>query len=188
MNLLPRWPNLNHLSNVLNVAFSDGRKFEDILKGILFVTHNVLNDNATDFLLLKCLRSKAVLSMYIGLKVQTEDTIAAGQDEEYLKKTGMPIDYPKLHWHKHAFEDILAKGPTRHYSTKPNEKCHGPLRESYLWHTNKHDVGKQILGDNHHHLMVKYVHQCITDLDEYHQEKDIDAEDDHEPDIDKKTR
>jgi hypothetical protein len=41
MNLLPRWPNLNHFSNVLNVAFSDGRKFEDILKvrnyGLLYM-------------------------------------------------------------------------------------------------------------------------------------------------------
>ena len=45
------------------------------------VPYNVLDDNTTDFLLLKCLRSKAVLSMYIGLKVQTEDTIAAGQRE-----------------------------------------------------------------------------------------------------------
>ena len=35
--------------------------------------------------------------------------------------------------------------------------------------------------------MVKYICQCITDLDEYHWEKDIDAEDDHEPDIDKTT-
>jgi hypothetical protein len=118
----------------------------------------------------------------------------------------MPVDYPKLHWHKHAFEDILAKGPTRHYSTKPNEKCHGPLRESYLWHTNKRDVGEQvtlfwcflsidslyhsnkILSDHHHHLTVKYVRQRTTDLDEYHREVDIDAEDDHEPNIDKKTR
>jgi hypothetical protein len=49
-------------------------------------------------------------------------------------------------------------------------------------HSNK------ILSDNHHHLTVKYVRQRITDLDEYHREKDIDAEDDHEPDIDKKTR
>jgi hypothetical protein len=49
-------------------------------------------------------------------------------------------------------------------------------------HSNK------ILSDNHHRLTVKCVRQHITDLDEYHQEKDINAEDDHEPDIDKKTR
>ncbi|KIM78817.1 hypothetical protein PILCRDRAFT_10761 [Piloderma croceum F 1598] len=129
MNLLPRWPNLNHFSNVLNVAFSDGRKFEDILKGIIFASHNVLDDNSTDFLLLKCIRSKAVLSMYIGLKVQTEDTIAEGQEEL--------------------------------------------LRFSLFM---------EILSNNHHHLTVKYIRQRITDLDEV----DIDAEDDHEPNIDTK--
>jgi hypothetical protein len=50
-------------------------------QGIIFASHNVLDDSSTDFLLLKCIRSKAVLSMYIGLKVQTEDTIAEGQEE-----------------------------------------------------------------------------------------------------------
>jgi hypothetical protein len=97
MNLLPQWPNLNHFSNVLNVAFSDGQKFEDILKvcnyNLLYMLNwlpppgNPICDpqcaewQYNHFLLLKCLWSKAVLSMYIGLKVQTKDTIAAGKEE-----------------------------------------------------------------------------------------------------------
>jgi hypothetical protein len=46
----------------------------------------------------------------------------------------------------------------------------------------------KILSDSHHHLAIKYIHQRITDLEEYQHEVDIDAEDDHEPNIDTKTR
>ena len=49
-------------------------------------------------------------------------------------------------------------------------------------------IVSKILGDSHHHLAIKYVRQCITDLEEYQHEVDIDAEDDHEPNIDTKTR
>jgi hypothetical protein len=45
-----------------------------------------------------------------------------------------------------------------------------------------------ILGDSHHHLMIKYVRQRITDLNAYQQEVDIDAEDDHEPHVNTKAR
>lgn len=40
--------------------------------------------------------------------------------------------------------DIEAKGVTRNYSTKPNEKCHGPLKEAYQQRTNFKDVAPQV--------------------------------------------
>jgi hypothetical protein len=46
----------------------------------------------------------------------------------------------------------------------------------------------KILGDSHHHLAIKYIRQRIMDLEEYQHEVDIDVEDDHEPNIDTKTR
>jgi hypothetical protein len=44
----------------------------------------------------------------------------------------------------HLFDDILAKGVTRNYNTKPNEKMHGPLRVIYHRRTNFKDVASQV--------------------------------------------
>jgi hypothetical protein len=41
MGLMPRWRNLNHFDNVLNVSFSDGRKFEDIFKVCALVRNGI---------------------------------------------------------------------------------------------------------------------------------------------------
>ena len=49
-----------------------------------------------------------------------------------------------MHSRKHLFDDIEAKGVTRNYNTKPNEKLHGPLKESYKLWTNFKDVAGQV--------------------------------------------
>lgn len=53
-------------------------------------------------------------------------------------------NFPKIHTHQHLFDDIRAKGVTRNYSTKPNEKLHGPLKKSYRLRTNFKDVAGQV--------------------------------------------
>ena len=53
-------------------------------------------------------------------------------------------NFPKLHLGTHIFDDIEAKGATRNYNTKPNEKMHGSLKDSYLLHTNFRDVAEQV--------------------------------------------
>ena len=49
-----------------------------------------------------------------------------------------------MHTHDHVFDDIEAKGVTRNYNTKPNEKLHGPLKKAYLRMTNKRQVAGQV--------------------------------------------
>lgn len=49
-----------------------------------------------------------------------------------------------MHLIWHLFNDIEAKGVTRNYSTKPFEKMHGPLGESYEQVTNFKDVAGQV--------------------------------------------
>ena len=49
----------------------------------------------------------------------------------------------KLHALTHSFDDIIAKGATRNYNTKPNEKLHGPLKKAYM-RTNYKDVAAQV--------------------------------------------
>ena len=52
-------------------------------------------------------------------------------------------NFPKIHWIEHAFDDIVAKGASRNYNTKPNEKLHGPLKKSYT-QSNFKDVAPQV--------------------------------------------
>ncbi|KAG0707969.1 hypothetical protein DFH29DRAFT_979579 [Suillus ampliporus] len=54
-------------------------------------------------------------------------------------------NFPKLHMDVHFFDDIEAKGVTRNYNTKLNEKMHGPLKDSYLLRTNFRNVAEQVM-------------------------------------------
>lgn len=121
-------------------------------------------------LLLQCIQSKAVLRMWAGLEVHTDKSIPAGRcelakfsslmavsnlaifeqifvwfnlDQEYSKAISIKFDFPKMHWYKHLFDDIEAKGPTRHFNTKPNEKLHGPLKKAYS-DSNGKDFSSQV--------------------------------------------
>jgi hypothetical protein len=53
-------------------------------------------------------------------------------------------NFPKFHSVYHLFDDIEAKGATRNYNTKVNEKLHGPLKESYRLRTNFKNVAGQV--------------------------------------------
>ena len=44
----------------------------------------------------------------------------------------------------HAYDDIEEKGVTANTSTKPNEKCHGPLKDAFALQTNFKDVAPQV--------------------------------------------
>ncbi|KAM6495342.1 hypothetical protein JOM56_009965 [Amanita muscaria] len=210
---LPRWPNLNHFSQVLNVHFSDANKYEDILKLAPFILQNVLTNESSrpGFLLLCCLRSFLKLNMYAALRVHTDITLVEGEAElsrfsslisEYSciltpDNEGASSDsnddtedvstknwnFPKMHTQVHLFDDIRAKGATRHYNTKPNEQMHGPLRRAYLFRTNFKNVAPQILQVNHWVLAAQVVQDNIDVLDTYYDKQQTDT-DENECDVD----
>ena len=60
-----------------------------------------------------------------------------------------------MHLIQHLFDDIEAKGVTQNYSTKPFEKMHGPLGESYKQVMNFKDVAGQV--SNHYSI---HLHLC----------------------------
>ncbi|KAG1889501.1 hypothetical protein F4604DRAFT_1674126 [Suillus subluteus] len=68
--------------------------------------------------------------------------------EEYILKsqpvTGKDWNFPKKHASSHLFDNILVKGATQNYNTKPNEKMHGPMRDIYHNRTNFKDVATQV--------------------------------------------
>ncbi|KAG1720903.1 uncharacterized protein EDB91DRAFT_1240362 [Suillus paluster] len=158
---IPHWRNLNHFDQVISVSFTDRTKYEDISKLIVFAAHNVF-DCDTDleaYLLLRCIRSYVEFNMYALLEVHTEDTINNGWEalskltglmDKYIEDTAEMSEkswnFPMKHLSAHLFDDIEAKGVSRNYSTKPNEKMHGPLKDAYQDHTNLKNFAEQNLS------------------------------------------
>ncbi|KAF7424448.1 hypothetical protein PC9H_009755 [Pleurotus ostreatus] len=183
-DLIPRWRNLHHFESVSNIAFNDGSKNLDISKLILFASYNILTKNvdATGYLLLRCLRAYINMRMYAGMQVHTDDTITAGREavevfsvlikasfyaNESNKEAELPKNwnFPKNHLYVHLFDDIVAKGVTRNYNTKPSEQMHRSIRKTYFT-TNFKDIAPQILGKIHSMLVAEYIWQDIGKYDE----------------------
>ncbi|KAJ7742490.1 hypothetical protein DFH07DRAFT_750448 [Mycena maculata] len=185
-NMLPRWRDLNHFQSVTNISFNDGSKHEDISKMILFAVHNILTDRV-GLMLLACVRSYQVLDMYLGLELHTTGTIAAGRQElqnfgALMKKyweacEGTEFEdknwnFPKMHLHTHAFDDIERKGITKNFGTKIDEAMHSPARAVYLRQTNFKNVEPQILRSLHRRMVGKYIRDQMDDLDKITDEDD----------------
>ncbi|KAN0127630.1 hypothetical protein V8E53_014549 [Lactarius tabidus] len=167
--LAPRWRGLNRFPKVMKVSFADGAKLEDISK----------NDQE-EWLLMRCLRSFSILDLLLAFEVHTDESIAAGRDEVSkfgdLIKVVKDWNFPKLHALVHSFDDIVAKGVTRNYNTKPNEKLHSPLKKAYM-RTNFKDVAAQILKIDHFLLVGTLIQGQIDEVDaakQHEQELDND--------------
>ncbi|KAG1726802.1 uncharacterized protein EDB91DRAFT_1239606 [Suillus paluster] len=74
-------------------------------------------------------------------------------------------NFPKKHLSAHLFDDIEAKGVSRNYSTKPNEKMHSPLKDAYQDRTNFKNFTEQILQYNHDSLIAEYIRNKLDHLD-----------------------
>ncbi|KAI0284933.1 hypothetical protein BC826DRAFT_1189767 [Russula brevipes] len=181
-NAVPRWSGLIHFSEVMKVSFTDGAKFEDMSKLIVFVALNVIQRNDKEgWALLRSLRSYSIVDLYLALEVHTENTIQSGRRElakfalciqEYVNAStnaseDEPVkkwSFPKMHALVHSFDDIEKKGASRNYNTKPNEKLHGPLKKAYLT-TNFKNVAPQILKVDHHKFISSFIHSQIDEMD-----------------------
>ncbi|KAG1745062.1 uncharacterized protein EDB91DRAFT_1080570 [Suillus paluster] len=182
---LPCWRNLNHFNAVMSISFTDGSKYKDIFKSyvllnqlITFTAHDVL-PNADE-----------------TLEVQTTTTIVGGREalekfselmNKYIEKSqaiwpDKNWSFPKNHLAAHLFDDIEAKGVTRNYNTKPNEKCHGPLKESYQRWTNFKNVAPQILRADHWSLVSEFISGRVDELDAYNTWMAKDEDNENDPD------
>ncbi|KAF8266327.1 hypothetical protein EI94DRAFT_1850454 [Lactarius quietus] len=74
-------------------------------------------------------------------------------------------NFPKMHALVHSFDDIEAKGASRNYNTKPNEKMHGPLKKSYNLQTNFKNVAPQILWIEHVTFVSVLIRSQIDEID-----------------------
>ncbi|KAG1874972.1 hypothetical protein F4604DRAFT_2009023 [Suillus subluteus] len=168
-----------------------------ISKLIVFAAHDVIDrtSHALPYLLLRCIRQYVNVDMYAALEVHTSETIAEGRRaiqeftrllDQYSAKddSGKNWAYPKRHAHTHLFDDIEAKGATRNTNTKPNEKCHGPIRRIYLRRTNFKNIAEQVLRLDHRFLIAHSIRLDIEDYDDLIISQSdhlrLDSEDDNE--------
>ncbi|KAI6100965.1 hypothetical protein EV401DRAFT_2061435 [Pisolithus croceorrhizus] len=169
-SMMPRWHTLNHFDEALSISYTDGQKFEDLSKIVVFACHDVLPQNTEKegYLLLRCLRAYIEFDLYTALELHTTHTIAAGREALSTFNALMQNwNFPKNHTRMHAFDDIEAKGVTRNFNTKPNEKMHGPLKEKYQKRTNFKNVAQQILDVDHLEAVSELICCRITDYDVY---------------------
>ncbi|KAG1800477.1 uncharacterized protein HD556DRAFT_1230432 [Suillus plorans] len=182
----PRWRALTHFTTVIHITFSNGNKRWDLVKISFYAALSVLKCQVSPegYRLLRVIRSYLRLDSLIGLDVHTERTLAMIDAEflvydtalkdyiEYATTTssieGIKTDwnFPKTHLWKHARRDIESKGVARNYSTRPNEKLHGPLKSAYLSQSNGKDVAKQILRIDHHKCAALLLRGRLDTLDE----------------------
>ncbi|KAG2118345.1 hypothetical protein BD769DRAFT_1629698 [Suillus cothurnatus] len=167
---LPQWSNLTHFSKVVGVDFNDSSHHEDISKMAIFAVQRILchSQSKLGYLLLRCICHYINLNIYTGFEIHTEDSIVAGR--QALSKDW---NFPKKHASSHLFDDILAKGTTQNYNTKPNEKMHGPVRDIYHNQTNFKDIATQILCYNHWLLTLTSMHSELNKLDEYNRNDNL---------------
>ncbi|KAI6099065.1 hypothetical protein F5141DRAFT_1190670 [Pisolithus sp. B1] len=131
-SMMPHWHSLNHFDDALSISYTDGQKFEDLSKLVVFACHDILSPVEKEgYLLLHC--QEALVTFNVLMQRFSEKT-------KNVKKNW---NFPKNHMHMHVFDDIKAKGVTWNFSTKPNEKMHGPLKEKYQRCTNFQNVAEQ---------------------------------------------
>ncbi|KAF9565919.1 hypothetical protein CPC08DRAFT_629091 [Agrocybe pediades] len=182
---MPRWPGLNHYDALSKTGeFADGTKFEDLSKVIIHASLHMYSEERCKegFALLRLIQSYLDLDMFSSLTMQTEATILRGREalrtfqerlHDYIKLQVRPDkqwDFPKLHTHQHMFDDILSKGVTRNFNTKPNEKLNGPLKKFYRNHTNFKNVASQVLRVNEMDLVANIIRSEITSYDKLQEE------------------
>ncbi|KAI6027992.1 hypothetical protein BKA83DRAFT_4462562 [Pisolithus microcarpus] len=178
---MPRWHGLNHFDEALSVSYTDGQKFEDLSKVVVFACHDTLLPAEKEgYLLLRSFELHTTHMLAAGQEALATFNTLMQKFSEKTENTKKNWNFPKNHMRAHAFDDIEAKGVTRNFSTKPNEKMHGPLKEKYQRHTNFKNVADQILDIDHLELVLEFIHCRITNYDTYISNEEIIGDDDTE--------
>ncbi|KAF8548228.1 hypothetical protein OG21DRAFT_1479277 [Imleria badia] len=190
----PRWHDLAHFDTVLHITFSDGNKLRDLVKQVFYALLDILTQASSPvgYRLLRMLGTYLQLDSLIGLDVHTDKTLEMIEKElivfgnelqQYIKaikhsdNTDLKLDwdFPKAHLWKHVVQDIRLKGVVHNYSTHPNEKMHGALKDAYADRSNRKDIEKQILRVDHHRLAIKLLRGCM-EAESEHQSVSVDED------------
>ncbi|KAG2131054.1 hypothetical protein DEU56DRAFT_757678 [Suillus clintonianus] len=156
------------------------KTFQDISKQIIYAAQNVLTraEDEAGYALLKCIVSYLHIDIWRG-----GDTPVSGTVDEYIEALGDDAtknwNFPKAHASKHVFTDIREKGAARNFSTRLNEKQHGPIKCAYKLQTNGKDIANQILRLDHMTFVSGLIRSRIDYLDE--EQRKLDEENTSNP-------
>ncbi|KAI0258987.1 hypothetical protein BC834DRAFT_1020051 [Gloeopeniophorella convolvens] len=156
----PRWSGLTHFENAIATHFADGKSHEDISKEYYHLRKAEVGGDESE------------------VEDSDGDSEVEGTNDKTSSKVLKSWRFPKFHALEHSFDDILAKGVSRNYNTKPNEKMHGPLKKAYLLRTNFKDVESQILRYDHFALVTTLIRESIDASERQRREAASDADDD----------
>ncbi|KAF8263942.1 hypothetical protein EI94DRAFT_1703632 [Lactarius quietus] len=158
---VPRWSGLTHFQEVMNVSFTNGLKYEDISKILVFITHNIIPwSDKKGWALLRTLRSFSITFGSLMQEYIDASMLEATEDDPAKK-----WNFPKMHMLVQSFDNIEVKGASCNYNTKPNEKMHRPLKKSYNLQTNFKNIAPQILQIEHVTFMSVLIHSQIDEID-----------------------
>ncbi|KAI6006349.1 hypothetical protein F5J12DRAFT_905767 [Pisolithus orientalis] len=173
----PSWQGLAHFNGILHQTF--------------YAALNILTNDISceGYQLLWMLHSYLELDSLIGLDVHTDKTLELIEREQLVFRSELKEyvslsehlktdwNFPKVHLRKHVMWDIWNEGAARNYSTQPNEKMHGSLKDAYQDCSNGKDVAIQVLRVDHHCLAMKLIRNQV-DAEANHTQQDHDDDDD----------
>ncbi|KAI6140797.1 hypothetical protein BKA82DRAFT_4331799 [Pisolithus tinctorius] len=177
VSAFPCWQGLTHFDTVIHITFSDGNKMRDLTRQCFYASLNILTlmMSRVGYQLLRMISSYLRLDTLIGLDVHTEKTLGMIKDELLIFRDELKLyrsfvhrlddmdlkdnwNFPKAHLWKHITCDIQSKGVIRNYSAWPNEKMHGPLKDTYQDRSNGKDTAGQILC-----ACINAENKCVND-------------------------
>ncbi|EKM55198.1 uncharacterized protein PHACADRAFT_195226 [Phanerochaete carnosa HHB-10118-sp] len=115
----PSWQGLYHFTKgVLHIEFSDGSKYEDLSKILVFISFRTLTPEISKrgYVLLKLIRRYVECDMYASFEFY--ETLKEYTPLCVGDKKLKDWNFAKNHSHIHAPNDILAKGVMRNFSTR----------------------------------------------------------------------
>ncbi len=92
-----------------------------------------------------------------------QDRSSDGSGSPRKKQKIKNWNFIKIHSHVHAADDIQAKGVSRNYNTKPNEKSHGQLKHAHQ-RTNFKNIEGQVSFVYLFLLLANTSYYILTDL------------------------
>ncbi|KIN98026.1 hypothetical protein M404DRAFT_31712 [Pisolithus tinctorius Marx 270] len=174
VSAFPCWQGLAHFDTVIHITFSDGNKMRDLTRQCFYASLNILTlmMSRVGYQLLRMISSYLRLDTLIGLDVHTEKTLGMIKDELLIFRDELKLyrsfvhrlddmdlkdnwNFPKAHLWKHITCDIQSKGVIRNYSAWPNEKMHGPLKDTYQDRSNGKDTAGQ--------ACINAENKCVND-------------------------
>lgn len=189
MAQFPRWRNLRHFRKVMKVEFADGEKHLHVLKCIIPTLAQILPPRV-GAPLIHCIRAYIKFRMLVGCHCMSETRIVALRSfiqayetccREVTRKLEKDFNFIKQHQVAHVVDDILQKGVTSNYVTRPSEGFQQEVKQMYA-RTNYHGPEAQMSRQDENGEAIALIRMTIDSASNDHQSDNAaDSDNDEDP-------